>query len=100
MIASPHLLQMRLVRWLSSSRFASEARAVFESSPFLGIDTRPLSPIFLLDCCFLYLDFPEVLMYLAMGYTIHGASITSATVYHMVGDVSMLVTVQKRIKIR
>ena len=91
MIASPHLLQMRLVRWLSSSRFASEARAVFESSPFLGIDTRPLSPIFLLDCCFLYLDFPEVLMYLAMGYTIHGASITSATVYHMVGEVSMLV---------
>src|SRR5437588_968514 len=57
MIASPHLLQMRLVRWLSSSRFASEARAVFESSPFLGIDVRPLSPIFLLYCCFLYLDF-------------------------------------------
>src|SRR5437764_15392568 len=48
MIASPHLEQMRLVRWLSSSRFASEARAVFESSPFLGIDSRPLSPIFLL----------------------------------------------------
>src|SRR5438067_1619691 len=56
MIASPHLLQMRLVRWLSSSRFASEARAVFESSPFLGIDVRPLSPIFLLYCCSLYLD--------------------------------------------
>src|SRR5437868_4308501 len=70
MMASPHLLQMRLVRWLSSSRFASEARAVFESSPFLGIDTRPLSSIFLLDCCFLYLDLPEVLMYLAMGYEI------------------------------
>jgi hypothetical protein len=30
-------------------------------------------------------------MYLAMGYTIRGASITSATVYHMVGEVSMLV---------
>jgi len=39
-------------------------------------------------------------MYLAMGYTIHGASITSATVYHMVGDVSMLVTGQECIKIR
>jgi hypothetical protein len=84
-------LQMRLVRWLSSSRFASEARAVFESSPFLGIDVRPLSPVFLLYCCFLYLDFSEVLIYLAMGNTIRGASITSATVYHMVGQVSMLV---------
>ena len=38
MIASPHFAQMRLVRWLISSRFAIEARAVFESSPFLGID--------------------------------------------------------------
>jgi hypothetical protein len=46
MIASPHFAQMRLVMWLTSSRFASEARAVFESSPFLGIDSRPLSPIF------------------------------------------------------
>lgn len=51
MIASPHFKQMRLVRWLASSRFASEARAVFESSPFLGIDSRPLSPIFLLCFC-------------------------------------------------
>ena len=55
MIASPHFAQMRLVMWLISSRFASEARAVFESSPFFGIDFRPLSPIFcpfdyLLDC--------------------------------------------------
>jgi hypothetical protein len=46
MIASPHFAQMRPVIWLTSSRFASEARAVFESSPFLGIDSRPLSPIF------------------------------------------------------
>jgi len=46
MIASPHFAQMRLVIWLTSSRFASEARAVFESSPFFGIDSRPLSPIF------------------------------------------------------
>jgi hypothetical protein len=46
MIASPHFTQMRLVIWLGSSRFASEARAVFESSPFFGIDSRPLSPIF------------------------------------------------------
>ena len=46
MIASPHFAQMRLVMWLISSRFASEARAVFESSPFFGIDFRPLSPIF------------------------------------------------------
>ena len=45
-IASPHLAQMRLVIWLSSSRFASDARAVFESSPFFGIDVRPLSPVF------------------------------------------------------
>src|SRR5579885_1776461 len=37
MMASPHFAQMRLVRWLSSSRFASEARAVFESSPFFGM---------------------------------------------------------------
>ena len=46
MIASPHFAQMRLVKWLMSSRFASEARAVFESSPFF--DSRPLSPIFCL----------------------------------------------------
>jgi hypothetical protein len=46
MIASPHFAQMRLVMWLISSRLASEARAVFESSPFFGIDSRPLSPIF------------------------------------------------------
>src|SRR5450759_1148127 len=51
MMASPHLEQTRLVRWLISSRFASEARAVFESSPFLGIDSRPLAPIFLLVLC-------------------------------------------------
>jgi hypothetical protein len=49
MIGSPHFAQMRLVRWLISSRFASEARAVFESSPFLGISLRPLSPIFYLS---------------------------------------------------
>ncbi len=42
---------MRLVIWLISSRFASEARAVFESSPFFGIDSRPLSPIFCLFHC-------------------------------------------------
>ncbi len=52
MIASPHFAQMRLVMWLTSSRFAIEARAVFESSPFFGIDSRPLSPIF---CPFDYL---------------------------------------------
>ena len=52
MIASPHFAQMRLVRWLISSRLASEARAVFESSPFFGIDSKPLSPIF---CPFDYL---------------------------------------------
>ncbi len=40
MIASPHFAQMRLVMWLISSRLASEARAVFESSPFFGIDSR------------------------------------------------------------
>jgi hypothetical protein len=51
MIASPHFAQMRLVKWLMSSRFASEARAVFESSPFFGIDSRPLSPIFCLFNC-------------------------------------------------
>src|SRR5712692_5766426 len=49
MIGSPHFSQIRLVIWLSSSRFASEARAVFESSPFLGIDPGPLSPIFCLS---------------------------------------------------
>ena len=52
MIASPHFAQMRLVMWLISSRFASEARAVFESSPFFGINSEPLSPIF---CPFDYL---------------------------------------------
>ena len=52
MIASPHFAQMRLVMWLTSSRFASEARAVFESSPFFGIDSRPLSPIFCPFDCF------------------------------------------------
>ena len=41
MIASPHFAQTRLVMWLTSSRFASEARAVFESSPFFGIDLDP-----------------------------------------------------------
>jgi hypothetical protein len=55
MIASPHFAQMRLVRWLTSSRFASEARAVFESSPFLGIRLRPLSPIFCLSRLLLFL---------------------------------------------
>ena len=57
MIASPHFAQTRLVIWLTSSRFASEARAVFESSPFFGIDSRPLSPIFCqleLSCWFAY----------------------------------------------
>jgi hypothetical protein len=53
MIASPHFAQIRLVMWLISSRFASEARAVFESSPFFAIDSRPLSPIF---CLFDYLS--------------------------------------------
>jgi hypothetical protein len=55
MIASPHFAQMRLVRWLTSSRFASEARAVFESSPFLGIRLGPLSPIFCLSRLLLFL---------------------------------------------
>jgi hypothetical protein len=49
MIGSPHLAQTRLVRWLSSSRLASDARAVFESSPFFGIDMRPLSPVYRLS---------------------------------------------------
>lgn len=49
MMASPHLAHMRLVRWLISSRFASDARAVFESSPFFGIDVRPLSPVYCLS---------------------------------------------------
>ncbi len=51
MIASPHFAHMRLVIWLTSSRFAIEERAVFESSPFLAIDSRPLSSIFCpFDC--------------------------------------------------
>ena len=41
MIASPHFAQMRLVMWLTSSRFAIEARAVFESSPFLALILDP-----------------------------------------------------------
>ncbi len=49
MIGSPHLAHTRLVRWLTSSRFASDARAVFESSPFFGIDGRPLSPVYCLS---------------------------------------------------
>ncbi len=72
MIASPHFAQIRLVRWFASSRFASEARAVFDSSPFLGIDSNPfrLSSV--------YLDFSVVLAYL-MNY----ASPYSVTiVYH------------------
>src|SRR5437868_7485848 len=40
-MASPHFAQMRSVRWLASSRFASEARAVFESSPFLAMNYDP-----------------------------------------------------------
>src|SRR5579883_1270782 len=48
MICSPHFSQTRLVRWLISSRLASEARAVFESSPFFGMsDYDPLSSVYL-----------------------------------------------------
>src|SRR5437667_3247103 len=86
MIASPHLLQMRLVRWLSSSRFASEARAVFESSPFLGIDSRPLSPICLTMCVCLDFQVPyygqyERIMFVHIGLV---------TVYHNYGRMSNL----------
>ncbi len=81
MIASPHFAQTRLVRWLTSSRFAIDARAVFESSPFLGIDSRPLSPIFLL--LFVYLDFPSCMSYLAMRTIV--PRIESTTVYHSKG---------------
>src|SRR6266516_412810 len=78
MIASPHFKQMRLVRWLASSRFASEARTVFESSPFLGIDSRPLSPIFLL--CFCVPD----------NGRHHSTHIELTTVYHRMTDMSNL----------
>ena len=43
-MGSPHLEQIRSVRWLISSRLASEARAVFESSPFFGMsDETPFA---------------------------------------------------------
>src|SRR5579875_1375430 len=41
MIGSPHFAQMRLVRWLTSSRLASDARAVLDSSPLRGISATP-----------------------------------------------------------
>src|SRR5579859_2055947 len=37
MMNSPHLAHCRAVRWFSSSRFAIEARAVLESSPFFAM---------------------------------------------------------------
>src|SRR5262249_36174105 len=42
MMNSPHLAHWRVVRWLISSRLASEARAVLESSPFFAMINAPL----------------------------------------------------------
>jgi hypothetical protein len=77
MIASPHFAQMRLVIWLASSRFASEARAVFESSPFFGIDFGPLSHLSSV-CLLVFLD-----CLLSNGYAEAGIfTLSWVVVYH------------------